>query len=67
MDYMLIYTAGAPVVFAHGRRTRCGRNRFCRMFLMDKRQKKWVKYRDGEGSDATEICPVMVLGEEVQE
>lgn len=30
------------------------------MFLMDsKKQKKWVKYRDGEGVDATEIRPVM--------
>lgn len=51
------------MVFAHGRRARCGRHKFCRMFLMGKRQKKWVKYRDGEGDDATEICPVMFLGE----
>lgn len=51
------------MVFAHGRRARCGRHKFCRMFLMGKRQKKWVKYRDGEGDGATEICPVMFLGE----
>lgn len=51
------------MVFAHGRRARCGRHRFCRVFLMDKSQKKWVKYRDGEGDDATEIRPVIFLGE----
>lgn len=62
MDCMLIYAPGAPVVFARGRRARCGRSRFCRMFLMDsKKQKKWVKYRDGEGVDATEIRPVMIF------
>lgn len=64
MGYMVVYTPGAPVVFAHGRRARSGRHRFCRMLLMDnKRQKKWGKCRDGGGDGATEICPVMFLGE----